>query len=61
MKNTNMFLAYICILTITLIIGIPAYVTGCIDVLFAVSVIALLATIIVARIIAEIEENYYED
>lgn len=61
MKNTNMFLAYICILTIALIIGVPAYVTGYIDVLFGMSVIALLATIIVARIIAEIEENYYED
>jgi len=58
MKFTNMILAYICILTIALVIGVPAYITGHIDVLFAVFVIALIASITVAHINIELEEDY---
>jgi len=61
MKNINKLIAYICVEIVAFIIGIPAYITGEIDMVINMTAIATMATLIYIDYIIKTENEYYED
>lgn len=60
MKEFNKFIAYMTIMVVAIIIGLPAYIVGEIDLMIITTLGAFLATIIYMNYTIRREEDYEE-